>query len=290
MTDIEKRIIELVKRCDSDFFTITYLDSDKPCFISESVFNITGFLAKELSGEMGGLNSIIYEEDRFKVKKELTQLITSKDNSKKVSFRIITKDNIIKEILQTIYLTRDENGKVEIIETINKDVSFSGNLNSVTGEEHKMLIEKNYAKDKFISIISHDLRAPFTSILGFSEILINEKELSEDERVEYLSYIHDAAETQLELVNHLLDWSRLQTGRISIDLRRLNLKILVSNAISQLTGLAMRKGISVNSLIPETFYINADEKLIMQVLTNLIGNSIKFTPTGKSITVTADNY
>jgi len=290
MTDIEKRIIELVKRCDSDFFTITYLDSDKPCFISESVFNITGFLAKELSGEMGGLNSIIYEEDRFKVKKELTQLITSKDNSKKVSFRIITKDNIIKEILQTIYLTRDENGKVEIIETINKDVSFSGNLNSVTGEEHKMLIEKNYAKDKFISIISHDLRAPFTSILGFSEILINEKELSEDERVEYLSYIHDAAETQLELVNHLLDWSRLQTGRISIDLRRLNLKILVSNAISQLTGLAMRKGISVNSLISDTFYINADEKLIMQVLTNLIGNSIKFTPTGKSITVTADNY
>jgi len=134
------------------------------------------------------------------------------------------------------------------------------------------------------------LRAPFTSIIGFSEILLNEKDLPELERQEYLSYIRDAAETQLELVNHLLDWSRLQSGRITLDLKRLNLKIIVSNAISQLTGIAIRKGITVNNLVPDNFSINADEKLILQVLTNLIGNSIKFTPTGKQIYVSADNY
>ena len=290
MTDIENKIFELVKKCDSEFFTITYLNSDKPSFISDSVLNVTGFSAKELSEEMGGLNAIIYEEDRFNVKKELTRLVTSKDSSTQITFRIITKDNNIKEITQTIFAVRNQLNEVTTIETINKDTSFFGAKSAVSENEFKGLVEKNAAKDKFISIISHDLRAPFTSILGFSEILLNEKELSDDERQEYLSYIHDAAETQLELVNHLLDWSRLQTGRIAIDLRRLNLKAAVSNAISQLTGLAIRKGVNVNCTIPDNININADEKLILQALTNLIGNSIKFTSTGKNINISAENY
>ena len=290
MTEIESRIFELVKKCDSEFFTITYLNSETPSFISDSVLNVTGFSSKELTDEMGGLNAIIYEEDRFKVKKELTYLISGKENKKQITFRIITKDNTVKEITQTIYVVRNEQNEVIALETINKDTSSCGFKSSFSEDDYKKLVEKNSAKDKFISIISHDLRAPFTSILGFSEILINEKELSDDEKQEYLSYIHDSAETQLELVNHLLDWSRLQTGRISLDLRRLNLKVVVSHAISQLTGLAMRKGVNVSCLIPENLNINADEKLILQVLTNLISNSIKFTPSGKSIHISAENY
>lgn len=290
MTEIESRIFELAKKSDSEFFTITYLNPDKANYVSYSVFNITGFTPKELVEDLGGLNSIIYEEDRLQVKKELTNFIIGNGDKTQISFRIVTKDNNIKNITQTVFAVKDENNKIIALEAINKDVTGTTLKALVNQEEHQKLIEKNSAKDKFISIISHDLRAPFTSIIGFSEILLNEKDLPELERQEYLSYIRDAAETQLELVNHLLDWSRLQSGRITLDLRRLNLKIIVSNAISQLTGIAIRKGITVNNLVPDNLNINADEKLILQVLTNLIGNSIKFTPSGKQIYVSADNY
>jgi signal transduction histidine kinase/CheY-like chemotaxis protein len=290
MTDIENRIFELAKKSDSEFFTITYLNPDNSNYVSDSVYNITGFTPKELTEDLGGLNSIIYEEDRFKVKKELTNFITGNKNTTQISFRIVTKDNNIKNITQTIFAVKDEQNQIIALEAINKDITNLTQKATISEEEYQKLTEKNSAKDKFISIISHDLRAPFTSIIGFSEILLNEKDLPELERQEYLSYIRDAAETQLELVNHLLDWSRLQSGRITLDLKRLNLKIIVSNAISQLTGIAIRKGITVNNLVPDNFSINADEKLILQVLTNLIGNSIKFTPTGKQIYVSADNY
>lgn len=290
MTENEKRLLELLDKSNSEFFTITYLLEDKPIFVSNSVLNVTGFTSKEISETMGGLISLIYEEDRFKVKKELTELINSNRNFAKLNFRIITKDNKVKIISQSIYITRNEYGEATVIETINEEITNSQNDNLINVEELKKLSEKNSAKDKFISIISHDLRAPFTSILGFSEILLNEKDLSEEERQEYLTYIYNAAETQLELVNHLLDWSRLQTGHITLDLKRLNLKTVVSNAVSLLIGSAMRKGVTINNNVIDNLYINADEKLILQVITNLVGNSLKFTPSGKSITISADNF
>ncbi len=290
MTENEKRLLELLNKSNSVFFTITYLQEDKPIFVSNSVFNVTGFTSKEITETMGGLLSLIYEEDRYKVKKELTELINSNKNFSKFSFRIVTKDNKVKEILQSVYVTRNDYGQAEILETINEDITNTKNVNQVNTEEYQKLLDKNFAKDKFISIISHDLRAPFTSILGFSEILLNEKELSEEERQEYLTYIYSAAETQLELVNHLLDWSRLQTGHITLDLKRLNLKTIVSNAVSLLIGSAIRKEVNIFNNVPDNLYVSADEKMLLQVITNLVGNSLKFTPAGKNILISAEYF
>jgi len=92
------------------------------------------------------------------------------------------------------------------------------------------------------------------------------------------------------LVNHLLDWSRLQTGRLIIEPHRMNVKSLVANAASLLTGTAIRKNVSIYQAIDEDLFIHADERLITQVVCNLLGNAIKFTPTGKSITISADKF
>ena len=110
-------------------------------------------------------------------------------------------------------------------------------LNKIINEK----TELNSSKDKLISIISHDLRAPFSSLLGFSEILLNEHKLSENERNEYLQYIYDASKTQLEMVNNLLDWTRLQTGTIKFDPERLDIRGVVDNSVSVLTGSTIRK-------------------------------------------------
>lgn len=150
--------------------------------------------------------------------------------------------------------------------------------------------ELNSSKDKLISIISHDLRAPFSSLLGFSEILLNENNLSENERNEYLQYIYDASKTQLEMVNNLLDWTRLQTGTIKFNPERLDIKDVVDNSVSVLTGSTIRKDITINVKGKNDLFVKADIKLVTQVITNLLSNAVKFTPPGKGIEVKIDLY
>jgi len=157
-------------------------------------------------------------------------------------------------------------------------------------KELDALKKANEAKDKFISILSHDLRAPFTSILGFSEILINEPLLPNTEKLEYLNYIHEASENQLQLINYLLDWSRLQTGRVKIAPKKINAQALIYNCVSSLTGNAIRKNIDINVEADEELYIQADERLLMQALTNLISNAIKFSTTDKEIKIAAKHF
>lgn len=154
-------------------------------------------------------------------------------------------------------------------------------------ENYKQL---NSSKDRFISMLSHDLRAPFTSILGFSEILINEPNLSYDERLEYLNYINDSSQNQLQLVNYLLDWSRLQTGRIRIEPQRLHAQTIVFNCISSLTGNAIRKNLEIKVHIKDSLYVQADERLLTQVITNIISNAIKFSTEGKTVEVSSDTF
>lgn len=157
-------------------------------------------------------------------------------------------------------------------------------------KELESLKKANEAKDKFISILSHDLRAPFTSILGFSEILINEPLLPNTEKLEYLNYIHEASENQLQLINYLLDWSRLQTGRMKISPKKINAQSLIYNCVSSLTGNAIRKNIEINVEAEEELYIQADERLLMQALTNLISNAIKFSTSDKEINIIAKHF
>ncbi len=157
-------------------------------------------------------------------------------------------------------------------------------------KELEALKKANEAKDKFISILSHDLRAPFTSILGFSEILINEPLLPNTEKLEYLNYIHEASENQLKLINYLLDWSRLQTGRMKITPKKLNAQSLIYNCVSSLTGNAIRKNIDINVEAEDELFIQADERLLMQVITNLVSNAIKFSPSNKEINIIAKHF
>jgi len=157
-------------------------------------------------------------------------------------------------------------------------------------KELETLKKANETKDKFISILSHDLRAPFTSILGFSEILINEPLLPKSEKLEYLNYIHEASENQLQLINYLLDWSRLQTGRMKIIPKKINAQAIIYNCVSSLTGNAIRKNIEINVEANEELFIQADERLLMQVITNLVSNAIKFSPPNKEINIIAKHF
>lgn len=151
---------------------------------------------------------------------------------------------------------------------------------------HDDLTRLNTQKDKILAIVSHDLRSPFSSILGFCELLKNEfHTLSDEEKLEFVGYIHDAAAQQLTMVNSILDWSKLETGRVTVKFQTVNVGIIAGEIVITMLGLAKQKNVEIQSNIPAGTFVHADEQLFRQLLLNLVGNALKFTPRGGTITI-----
>lgn len=216
---------------------------------------------------------------------DATQLYVNPDDRK--AFKTIM-DRDGKVIDYELRLRRKDGKEITVVENARAVKDYEGNIIYYEGMMQDITKRKeaenairllNAQKDKFLSIISHDLRAPFNSILGFTEMLLDDNmEFSAEEKKEFLTYIKHAAEQQLRLLNNLLEWSRLETGRIRFEPKPSNLKKLVENSMLSLIGNAHRKNIELTSEIPENITVNVDENLIQQLFSNLIGNAIKFTP------------
>ena len=272
------------------FFIYKSFNSENEFYISDSVKQITGYTPDEIKSLPQNIYSIIHEEDKEAVEKTLNEVGNNPScDSTELVYRIKSKnDELI--WLKELLMIEWENG------VIKNQKSIVLNINELKKSENDLLKSRdslkdlNSTKDKFINIISHDLRSPFTTLLGFSEILLNEQDISIEEKNEYLQYIYDSSKSQLNFINCLLDWSRLQTGRIKIEPVRLNVRSVISTAIAPLTGDAVRKNIDVKIEIPSDLFINADERLISQVLINLTSNAIKYTPEGKDIFISSGRF
>ncbi|MCU7494388.1 MAG: PAS domain S-box protein [Ignavibacteria bacterium] len=150
----------------------------------------------------------------------------------------------------------------------------------------QQLKESNTTKDRFFSFISHDLRGPFSSLLGFSEMMLEDFDnLSHQDLKKYLEIINATSKNLYNLLNNLLQFSRFQTGRIQFVPVKCNLGELIAKNIDLLSGNALKKGICLKNeaVIRETAFV--DEEMISSAIQNLITNAVKFTPRNGSITV-----
>lgn len=274
------------------FFIVENFNGRNSFFVSDSVEKISGYSPAEIKALPEHLYSIVFDEDLPIIKKTLTELeYNSALNKSEISYRIKSKNGGIVWLIESLLVERDSgSGKIVGQKSAILNITNTKNKERELQKSVEALKELNVSKDKFISIISHDLRAPFTTLLGFSEILLNESEISDEEKNEYLRYIYDASKSQLNLINCLLDWSRLQTGRIKVEPVRLNVKQAVSTAITPLTGDAVRKNIDIKMDLPPDLHINADERLFAQTVINLANNAIKFTPEGKDVHISSSRF
>lgn len=257
---------------------------------SQTVKNLTGYTDKEIFKLEDKWFEIIYENDLPNVKKYYSSMITDiKNFPTELEYRIETKNKELRWIKETINFKSTSDSKIiysGFVVDINKFKEREESLTKQLFEQRELVS----SRDNFLSILSHDLRAPFSSILGFTEVLLNEQSLSEQDKIEYLNYIHESASNQLQLVNYLLDWSNLQTGRMNIMPQRVHAQSLVFNCISSLTGNAIRKNIDIKVNIPDSLFIEADERLLTQVITNLVSNAIKFSTDGKTVNISAERF
>lgn len=143
-------------------------------------------------------------------------------------------------------------------------------------------------KDKLFSIIAHDLRSPFSSILGFSELMHREQaSLSREEVAEYAGIIHHSSEQALHLLENLLRWARMQQGVLQFAPRPLSLAALTREVMASVSLSALQKQVEVQVEIPESLSLEADSEMLRTILRNLLGNAVKFTPTGGQVLFSA---
>lgn len=162
-------------------------------------------------------------------------------------------------------------------------------LNHKLQDSEKHLIETNKTKDKFFSIISHDLRNPFASIVSFSRILKRDiQDLDKDELQELALELDKSVVKISNLLENLLQWSRSQTGKISYNPEFFELKDIIRDNINLFSANAREKGVEINDRVNEQLVVWGDVNMTNTIIRNLLSNAIKYTESGGSVELRSD--
>jgi signal transduction histidine kinase len=153
------------------------------------------------------------------------------------------------------------------------------------------LTRLNADKDKFFSIIAHDLRGPFNALLGNAQLLAAKPEsLKPDELQEMSQSIYRSAKAVYQLLDSLLIWAQLQqVGGMQCQPEPIELKGLTEETLAVFEQTAFQKEIVLSSTIPANYWVQADRLMLETIIRNLVGNALKFTPRGGRVTVTGKN-
>ena len=203
-----------------------------------------------------------------------------------IEFKIKTADTgEVRDIHSVAIYNKEKRIIFGIIQDITERKQAEENLVNL----NLQLKELNATKDKFFSIIAHDLRSPFNAILGFSNLLVEQMKSREYEGIEeYAGVIHNSSHRAMDLLINLLEWSRSQTGRIEFNPEYVEMGSLIKEVTALLNDTAQQKSITIFRESPDTLSVFVDKAMISTVLRNLISNAIKFTHPGGTIVISAE--
>lgn len=185
-------------------------------------------------------------------------------------------------------LLRNESGQVIGTFGISKDITQIKNAEIKLRKAEKILQETNDAKDKFFSILAHDLKNPFNSLIGLSDLLVEDfDETSEEEKLDMIQKIQRTSESAYALLENLLDWARMQAGSISLNIQLIDLFPVIKDVLDINNLHAYNKKIKIFNEVPEDISICADENMLLTIIRNLVSNAIKFTHHGGKVWIRA---
>jgi len=196
----------------------------------------------------------------------------------------LTGEHMILDIKATILPGFEESWEKVLISFV--DVTKRKEAEAALKKSELELRNSNQAKDKFFSIIAHDLKSPMNAILGFSKLLLDDiDDFEQSKRLTMLGYIYQSAKNSYSLFENLLTWSRSQVGSIRYQPKTERLDTICDESIGLYSQMAKNKNVNLLNQIPKETKVNADINMISTVLRNLISNAIKFTPENGDVLV-----
>lgn len=270
-----------------------FLDGTNPTFIedlngniremNEEAVNVYGFSREELVDK--SIKLLVPDENHEKMD-ELIKLCIDGELVRDVEGLQRKKDGSEIPVLMTLSLLTDEENNPFGIASIASDITEQKNIEKELTKSIAAAEMANATKDKFFKIISHDLKGPFHTILGFSNLLNTQYDSIDDlRRKEYVQEMNTSSLYAYNLLENLLTWARTQTDEIRINKEKINLQKLVATSISTYLLNADSKNISVINNVQPELIISIDENTALTFIRNLVNNAIKFTHKGGHITI-----
>jgi len=240
---------------------------------NESFTNTYGYLKENVIGKTSlhfGLwikpddRNMFYSILREKGSFENFETVFQRNNKEQID--VLVSANIVnfKEVPHVICVSRNISDRKKIEKEIK--------------DKNQELLKLNSEREKFFSIIAHDLKSPFQGLIGSSEILADQyNSLSEKEKLAFIDGIKILSRNSYLLLENLLEWTMLQTGNMSFNKEFFNLLVELHPTLSLLKQTASNKNIELNYEIDNMLFINADKIMLSTIIRNLVSNSIKFT-------------
>ena len=193
---------------------------------------------------------------------------------------------------------KDESGTIIGTFGISRNISLRKSFESkllnderIIQEQNNELKQMNAQKDKFFSIMAHDLRSPFNAFLGMTELLEKQQDTMTREEIKTIAGDMKNSATRIyNLLSNLLEWSRLQRGLVKPAIQNFLLNDVVQQSVEALEDNAFNKEIQISNCIPGDLEINADPFMLQIIVQNLLSNSIKFTPVNGKVELNAQKY
>lgn len=249
-------------------------------FLSPKWKAMLGFKDYELANKQEEWEKRIHPEDLRRCLAEIEQHLNGENPSYSSVHRMLCKDGSIKWIL--------DRGKVIRYDLEKKPMRMIGTQTDMTEriEMEKQLRQLNIDKDRFLSILAHDLKNPFNSILGFLGLLKrNMERYSKEEIDKHITTVLESAQHTYDLLDDLLNWSHLQSDTLPFEPEKLKLQDIFTEIVEILKLNSKNKNISISFKPHAELYIYADKQMISATMRNLLSNAIKFTNKGGQIEV-----
>ncbi len=291
---------------------IAVLQENKFRYFNPMIMEFSGYSSDELLC-MDFLD-IVFPEDRDKVLTNYLKRMSGENAEQRYQFRIVKKDKTLRwvEVSAVKFSWKEQPASFAFfnditdqklaemeLQKLNEELQISRNLieenlfqkNLMVEEltETKEKLEKlNIEKDKFFSIIAHDLRSPFNTLLGLTEIMVEDlPSLTMDEIQEFSVNMRNSATKLFRLLENLLQWARMQQGLIPFNPELIQLLPIVNECIGIMQEPVKNKEIEITYDIPDNLKVFADGNILQTVIRNLVSNAVKFTPKGGKISLLA---
>ena len=283
----------LITENTSDVIWILNLGQMKFTYISPSIINLRGYSVQEAMNQT--LDESLTPESGKMVEETLRATIPDFLSHKNAGLtRSINqiqqpcKDGRIIWVEVATQYQFNQAGEVEVL-GVSRNIEERKKMEDELRRSEVELRELIATKDKFFSIIAHDLKSPFNSIAGFSDLLQSEaRSLDIDEIIQYSGLINTSAKNTMALLENLLDWAQVQRGQMLFNPKPALIGELLKDALAVMRQAAVQKGIVIQSAVPEDLIFSVDENMFKLLIRNLVGNAVKFTHRGGSVEINVE--